>query len=239
MKRFINILLLMGILPVLCANAQPNLEIVGGDSYNWNMVSPKQSPLKATIELKNAGNQKLMISNVRPSCGCTAVLLDKKELEPGQTANLDVRLNVAAKSGPVVKTVFIESNDPAKPNVNLYLKAEVQVDIEVSPAQYFSFDDMKLGTESTSKVVLKNNSSQTVTFADISVAPDYVKVKIPKELTLKPHEEYEIVATVTPKNKGYFGCILKMRTSHPEYPEITIQGSSVVNDTVKINSIQK
>ena len=239
MNKYIFNIIVFGFFFCFAANAQPKLEIVGGDSYNWSKVYPRQSPLKATVELKNTGNQKLLINHVRPSCGCTAVLLDKKELEPGEIAKLDVKLNITARSGSVVKTVFIETNDPVNPNVNLYLKAEVQVDIELTPSQYFNFDELKLGKESTSKLILKNNSEQTVSFADVSVAPDYVTVNLPKEFSLKPHEEYEIVAKVTPINKGYFGCVLKMRTSNPEYPEISIQGSAVVSDTKEIKNGNK
>ncbi|MBI5325735.1 MAG: DUF1573 domain-containing protein [Ignavibacteriae bacterium] len=239
MYRILISLFIMALVFIDSVNAQPKLEIVGGDSYNWNVVKPKESPLKATIILKNTGNEKLFISNVRPSCGCTAVLLDTSQLEPGQSAKLDVRLNISSKSGPVVKTVFIASNDPKSPNMNLYLKAEVQVDIEILPSQHFNFEDMKLGTEASSKLTLKNNSSQSVTFKDVSIAPDYVKINIPNEFELKPHEEKEIIATVMPKAKGYFGCALKMRTSHPEYPEISIQGSSVVSDPEKVIPSQK
>lgn len=239
MKRLILSIFSIALVLSLNLNAQPKLEIVGGDSYNWNKVTPKESPLKATIMLKNTGKERLLINSVRPSCGCTAVLLDTSQLEPGQTAKLDVKLNITNKPGPVVKTIFIASNDPQNPNVNLYLKADVHVEIEVSPNQYFNFDDMKVGVESTSKVKIINHSTKSVTFTDILITPEYLKVNLPKELVLKPNEEFEIVATVKPPTKGYFGCNLKMKTSHPEYPEILIMGSSVVSDTEVIKSGQK
>jgi len=169
----------------------------------------------------------------------TAVLLDTSQLEPGQVAKLDVKLNIPNKSGPVVKTVFIASNDPVKPNVNFYLKADVHVEIEVSPNQYFNFDDMKIGIETSSKVKLINHSTRSVTFTDFKITPDILKVNLSKELVLKPNEEYEIVASVKPEKKGYFGCNVKMKTSHPEYPEILIMGSSVVSDTAEIKSVPK
>ena len=239
MKRLMLCIFLSGLFIIGSINAQPKLEIIGGDSYNWNKVTPKESPLKGTIMIKNTGKERLLISNVRPSCGCTAVLLDTNQLEPGQIAKLDVKLNIPNKPGPVVKTVFIASNDPLNPNVNLYLKADVHVEIEVSPNQYFNFDDMKVGVETSSKVKLINHSTRSVTFTDFTITPDYVKVNLPKELVLKPDEEFEIVASVKPEKKGYFGCNVKMKTSHPEYPEILIMGSSVVSDNAEIKSGQK
>jgi hypothetical protein len=146
---------------------------------------------------------------------------------------------VANKPGPVEKSVSISSNDPVNPNVNLYLKAVVHVDIEVSPYQYFNFNEMKLGAETSSKVKLINHSKMSITFFDISITPDYVKVNLPKELVLKPNEEFEIIARVTPIVKGYFGCTLKLKSSHPEYPEISIPGSTVVNDSVNVKSVPK
>jgi len=239
MNRLILNIFLSGLLFVMCVNAQPKLEIIGGDTFNWNNVTPRESPLKATIILKNTGKERLLIDHVRPSCGCTAVLLDTNQLEPGQTAKLDVKLNVANKPGSVEKSVSIASNDPVNPNVNLYLKAVVHVDIEVSPYQYFNFNQMKLGEETSSKVKLINHSKMNITFFDISITPDYVKVNLPKELVLKPNEEFEIIASVTPKVKGYFGCSLKLKSSHPEYPLIEIPGSTVVNDSVNVKSVPK
>jgi hypothetical protein len=51
MNKLILSIFLNGLLFVMYANAQPKLEIIGGDTFNWNNVTPRESPLKATIIL--------------------------------------------------------------------------------------------------------------------------------------------------------------------------------------------
>ena len=66
--------------------AQPQMEIIGGDTYNWGKVKPGKNPLKATILVRNIGNEELHITQVRPGCGCTTAPLDKDKLKQGDTA---------------------------------------------------------------------------------------------------------------------------------------------------------
>jgi hypothetical protein len=234
----LNIILLTSVF-VFISFAQPKLEIVGGDTYDWNTVTPEQSPLSAKIKLKNTGNQILFISNVRPTCGCTIVNLENNEIQPGAETTLNVKLNFSTMPGQLVKTVFILSNDPKNPTTNLYLKAKVHVDLELSPAPYFLFDDMQVGKEANSKVRLINHTNKKIVFSDITMKPESVSVNLSKELVLKPEEGYDIIIHVKPEKRGYLGCQLTMKTSNPKYPLLEISGSSVVSDSVNTNSVPK
>lgn len=236
MKKLLSGIFLFALLCTINIYAQPKIEIVGGETYNWNKVSPKESPLHTKIKIKNAGTEKLIINNVRPSCGCTAALLDTNQILPGNEATLDVKLNIANRPGAVIKTVSISSNDPKRPNVNLELKAEVHVDIEVSPTQYFTFNQMRVGEESSAKVKLINHSDKSITFSNFTIQPESVSVNLSKEITLKPNEEYEIIARTKPDKKGYFSCSLKMKTTDADYPEMVIQGYGTVSDSPIFNS---
>jgi hypothetical protein len=231
MKKLLSGIFLFAFICVINIYAQPKIEIEGGDTYNWNKVSPKDSPLHTKIKIKNSGTEKLIISNVRPSCGCTAALLDTNQVLPGNEATLDVKLNISNRPGAVIKTVSIASNDPKNPNINLNLKAEVHVDIEVTPGQYFTFNQMKVSEESVAKVTLINHSEKSITFSDFTVQPESLSVNLSKEITLKPNEQYEIVARAKPDKKGYFSCSLKMKTTDADYPELVIQGYGTVNES--------
>ncbi|TAL68083.1 MAG: DUF1573 domain-containing protein [Bacteroidetes bacterium] len=238
MKYLILSILLLSFILSNSTNAQPKLEIVGGDTYNWNKVKPKESPLNAKIQLKNAGTDTLVISNVKPGCGCTTAPLDKSKLGPNEVGTLDVKLNISNRPGAVTKTISISSNDPKTPNSTLFLKAEVQVDIEVSP-QYFTFNDMKVGQESVTKVKIINHSKENVTFSDFNSTPDYVSYNISKSFVLKPNEEMEIIERAKPTQKGYFSSTLKMKTSHPDFKELIISGYGPVAESPIFNNSGK
>lgn len=234
MKK-IMFLAAMLLLPVLML-AQPKIEIVGGDSYDWGTVKANQDPLKAKIKIKNAGNEVLKITEVKPGCGCTTAPLDKNELKPGEEATLDVTLRIAGYQGNVTKSVRIASNDPANPNKYLYLKANIFVPISVKPTTYFAFNEMTVGKEATAKVTITNNTDETITITPEQVVPENMNVNIPKKLVLKGGESFEVVAKVIPDKKGYFNCSIKLKTSYPDQKEIFIPGYGNVKESPLYNN---
>jgi len=235
MKRILAFAISLVIFPFILFS-QPKLEIVGGDSYDWGTVKPTQDPLTAKIRLKNVGNEVLKITEVKPGCGCTTAPLDKNELKPGEEALLDVTLRIAGFSGNVVKSVRIASNDPQNPNKYLYLKANIFHPISISPTSYFAFNEMTVGKESTAKVTIKNNTNESITLSDIQVIPDNLSVNLPKKLTLKAGESFEVIAKVVPDKKGYFNCSIKMKTSNPDQKEIVIPGYGNVKESPLFNN---
>ncbi len=200
--------------------AQPRLEIVGGTTYDWGKVGPKDDPLKARITLKNAGTELLKIERVQPGCGCTTAPLDKTELSPGETATMDVTLRLGGATGVVTKDVKIYSNDPSSPTT-LWLKAEVVRPLAFIPAQYFVFVDMRVGQEAKATLTLKNMSQQEVRLYDIETTPG-LTLNLKNNTILKPGQQVELVARVVPQQKGYYSAMVRMKTSHPEYPTLEI-----------------
>jgi hypothetical protein len=75
--------------------------------------------------VKNFGSADLTIGNVTTTCGCTAALLDQKTIKPGRSATLRVTFNTRDDRGKVVRTVVLESNDPARPKLELKLEANI------------------------------------------------------------------------------------------------------------------
>ncbi len=234
MKKLLAFAVIL-IVPFL-AFSQPKLEIVGGDSYDWGTVKPTQDPLSAKIKIRNAGTELLKITEVKPGCGCTTAPLDKNELKPGEEATLDVKLRIAGYSGNVVKSIRIASNDPQNPNKYLYLKANIFHPISVTPTSYLAFNEMTVGKEATSKVTIKNNTNESITLSDIQVSPENLTVNLPKKLTLKAGESFEVVAKVVPEKKGYFNCTIKIKTSNPDQKEIVIPGYGNVKESPLFNN---
>ncbi len=235
MKRYAVTLILIFAF-VLSCKSQPKIEIVGGDTYDWKKVSISENPLKAKIQIKNAGTEKLIINEVKPGCGCTTAPLDKSELAPGEVANLDVTLRISAGQHDVMKSIRISSNDPNNPNKILFLKANVFQPIEVSPTTYFPFNEMTVGKEATSTLKLKNNTDKPVKLSKIEITPEDVFVNLKGERTLKPGEEIDITAKTTPKKTGYFNCTLKINTDSPDMPEVVITGFGQIKESPLFNN---
>lgn len=77
-----------------------------------------------TFQFKNTGKGTLVINDIKTSCGCTAVLISKKEIKPGGDGTLKVELDTKNRVGRMSRTITIVSNDPEEPNKVLTIFAE-------------------------------------------------------------------------------------------------------------------
>lgn len=238
MKRFLLSVFAFSLFAFFSAAAQPKLTIVGGDTYDWKEVSPKDSPLKAKIKLKNDGNETLLITKVKPACGCTYAPLDKKELVPGDVATLDVTLRVGSSSRPLTKTITITSNDPTKAKRILYLKAKVVNPIEVSNRRYFNFKDLKVGYESAETLTITNQTKKKLTLShpEIQTEDGTVKLNLTKRKVLKPGESFELTCKVKPNKSGRFNAKITIETTNKEYPILKLRAKGKVQESEIFNN---
>ena len=82
--------------------------------------------VETKIGFKNEGKAPLIISDVKTSCGCTAVLLSSKLLQPGESGNIRIELDTANREGKLTRTVTFYSNDPQQPNQTITLFVNIE-----------------------------------------------------------------------------------------------------------------
>jgi hypothetical protein len=122
--------------PILAAADPAKPKIVFKEDA-WNFGRAKAgAELIHEFVFSNQGDAPLKIANVETSCGCTAVLLSTKRLEPGQTGKLKVTFATQGYSGEVVKYIYVESDDPVQPRIQLRVSAA----IDVPPQPRIDFD---------------------------------------------------------------------------------------------------
>jgi hypothetical protein len=80
-------------------------------------------PVSAEFEFKNPTMVPLIISSVRPTCGCTIADYPKEPIQPSKSGKIAVTFN-AASSGVFTKTIMVTSN-AAEGNTALVIKGEV------------------------------------------------------------------------------------------------------------------
>jgi hypothetical protein len=80
-----------------------------------------------TCEFKvtNTGDQPLIISNCKGSCGCTVPKCDTAPIAPGQSTMVTVKYDTN-RSGPINKSVTISSNATNAPEKIVRIKGEVK-----------------------------------------------------------------------------------------------------------------
>lgn len=75
--------------------------------------------------VKNTGDKPLILSEVKPSCGCTTPEWSKDPILPGKETKIKVGYNTGIK-GPFNKLIEVYSNDPANNRSVIYIKGNVE-----------------------------------------------------------------------------------------------------------------
>jgi len=86
-----------------------------GSIFTWESTThdfgiiEQSNPAEHIFKFTNDGDQPLIISNVKASCGCTIAEYTKEPIAPGQKGSVSARYN-AAKIGAFTKTVSVIAN---------------------------------------------------------------------------------------------------------------------------------
>jgi len=139
------------------APAQPRLKFEA-EKHDFGKVKQGQS-MTYEFVFENLGDAPLVIEKVETSCGCTAALLSEKNIAPGKKGKIKTTFDTQGYGGRVTKFIFVESNDPSHPRVEL----AVTVDVQTPPAPKIELNtytvDMGLcieGEEPSAKVEVYN-----------------------------------------------------------------------------------
>ncbi len=124
------VLILAIVITAITVNAQDAKKVTGPE-----MTFQKTTHDYGTIELNgdgtynfeftNTGNEPLILSKPRSSCGCTVPQWPKEPILPGETNKIKVTYNTH-KAGPFNKTVTVYSNAKNKSTQLLRIKGKVE-----------------------------------------------------------------------------------------------------------------
>ncbi len=146
----------------------------------------------------NTGDAPLNVEKLSSSCGCTAALASAKVLAPGEQGEIQTSFDSTRFRGDISKTVYLYTNDPARPMVQLQLKAVVQEEVTLDP-QLVNFGTVPSRRMVTAKVVLLNQGESNIRLGkpettapeltaglSAEVIPSRGKVTLTLSLTPKP-----------------------------------------------------
>lgn len=85
---------------------------------------PKGTPVTHEFKFTNAGDSPIIISEVKPTCGCSIAEFTKTPVKPGENGVIKIVFNAAA-GGPFTKSFIVRSNTKT-PVKNLTIKGTVE-----------------------------------------------------------------------------------------------------------------
>jgi hypothetical protein len=146
--------------------------VAKGETLNW------------TFTIKNTGNADLQIISAKPGCGCTVADFDKL-IKPGGTGKVTLHVDTTAFSGPIAKSVTIETNDPIAPSSQVTVNAVVKAYVDASPAGFVRFN-MLQGDVQTQSVVLYSFDDEPFQITKIEAPAGWVRASF---LRIEKQEE--------------------------------------------------
>lgn len=109
MKNILALLVLVLTSAVTFAQKGPKIEFKAENNTidYGTVVRGKDNGLR-TFEFTNVGDEPLIITAVRSTCGCTVPSKPEEPILPGQKSKIEVQYNMAP--GKISRTITVESN---------------------------------------------------------------------------------------------------------------------------------
>ncbi len=191
----------LGFLCVLVLSAQPRLEFEKV-VHDFGQIKEADGAVEYAFVFENKGDQPLLISGVRASCGCTTPFWTNEPVMPGEVGKITARYNTINRPGPFNKTLSVTSN-AAGGVVTLMIRGQVEPKVKTIedhlPTKYgvlrMGHRSFNMGKITTEKTITKefdvyNDSDSVVRFV-----PDATEVPAHITVTIDPVE-------LQPKQKG-------------------------------------
>jgi uncharacterized protein DUF1573 len=205
-------------------------EVAKGDKLEWAFV------------IKNTGSADLQVIAARPGCGCTVADFDKV-VKPGQTGKVTAHVDTTNFTGPIAKTVTLETNDPTSPSSTLTIHAVVKPYVEAFPAGFVRFMQLQ-GDVNTQSVTLYSEEDEPFEIKDVQVPGDWVKVAYHKlddadrvpNVGKTGQNQYRVDITVGGADAkiGPMADKIRILTNSKHQPEYPISVTGVIRPTYRV-----
>ncbi len=124
--RVVGWLAILLLVLVACTGRSPDIAV---EMTRYDFGTIQQGEIATTeIPVKNTGQGDLEIEAVSTSCGCTSARVEPTTIPPGGEGKLIIRYDsgVHPDSGAIKRYIYVVSNDPDEPEVQVIITAEVQ-----------------------------------------------------------------------------------------------------------------
>ena len=218
MKKYMTLSALMLLVTALLSAQTKDANIsFDNEVHDFGTIEEVKGKVTYSFEFTNTGGTPLLISQVRPSCGCTTPEWSREPILPGKKGYVAATYDPANRPGPFNKsiTVVTNANPPTKvlritgdvtpkpktvEDVYRYDMGKIRL-----KSNHLGFSRIIRGETVTQSMEIINNSEETVTLS-FNRVPPHLKV-VGKPATLKPGQEGVIEVTYNSAQKNDWGFV--------------------------------
>jgi Protein of unknown function (DUF1573) len=177
-------------------------------------VKPGDKAVTATYRFTNESASPVTIVDVRSSCGCTTATLAKRTYAPGESGEIDAKLNFAGHTGHQEKWIYVTTNSSGTEPTLLTLAVDIPPDIAIEP----QFVMWRIGdplTPKTIRVVVPDGFPTKIVAAQTDNPAIQVQLQ-----EVMAGRQWEVKVTPS-ETKDVVKAIVSIRTDYPaENPAI-------------------
>jgi hypothetical protein len=203
--------------PAAEPNGPPPKLVFEKTTHDFGSVAPGSlTPCK--FKFKNEGKGVLKISEVTKTCGCTVFTLAKNDYAPGEEGVIEVGYTADKSTGIRTRKLYVISNDPVSPRIELTIKANIAQKISYEPEKLdYTLKGEKAGTI---ELTIKSLDDQPFAITGYNATSDAVTMDFD---TNQKAAKFVIKTKIdTQKTGANNSGRLEITTSHPECPSITV-----------------
>ena len=208
------------------APAAPRIEFDTKEIHFGKIVPG--AAIDQVYRFRNAGTAELVIHRVKPSCGCTAALLTKTTLAPGESGEVQVRLDSGDKQPSfqdirvlVFSNDALEKDDTLESTSVLHLRGEVANILEVMPPVFY-FRQVQRGTPAKQSVTVVPTDVPEIHLLGIEPSSEAYHVTV-TALERNGHRGFSADLEIAPDAPlGKLDGRVLFRTDHPGQPLLRV-----------------
>ncbi len=219
MKK-IFFLLTVALLLTNAISAQENGPVLTWETNNIDFgdINEEDGNVTKRFEFTNTGSLPLVITNVKPSCGCTSSNYTKEPVAPGAKGFVDATYNPLQRPGKFSKSITVMTNATPPSSIikfygNVIPKPKTLADVYPqkigslsSETKHIALMKVANNTTKTESIGVANTTESdiNITFKNV---PSHITVQATPK-TLKPQEEGKIIVTYDASKKDDWGFII-------------------------------
>ncbi len=196
-------------------------------TYSFHTVNLNQK-VTYNFKFKNVGTADLVIKDIKTSCDCAAVENIHRPVPPNGEGEIIATLSTGSTVEDKNESIFVYSNVPKQPPVELKLYAQVVSEITIIPSELV-FSDLSFGHEMTRQVTLINSKDKDFRVDKIVTGSPNLIARISSQIAGK------VVVSVTVNSAvpvGHFSGNLKIYTNNKIVPVLDLPVSGDVQGSL-------
>ena len=182
-------------------------------------VSP-DSVNTCTFGFTNTGPGALEITQIKGTCKCTVPALLKTDYAPGESSEVSVQFHAPTYQGPTSQNIFVFSNDPENPKIELTVQAHVQSQVRVTP-ETMSLSLVDANNAGAVAITLKSLDNEQFAITSINSEGSVFTIDFDPNFISDTHTLYPKVNIENLRRS--LGGYITMGINHPACKSVRVQ----------------